>query len=339
MDVSIVIPLYNEVDNIPALYTSLKSVLDEMNRSYEIIVVDDGSTDGSFELLDELHENDESLTVIRFRRNFGQTAAFSAGFAHAEGDVIITMDADLQNDPADIPKLLEVIDDGHDVVSGWRIDRQDPFITRRLPSMAANRLISVTTGVHLHDYGCSLKAYRQDVVKGINLYGEMHRFIPAIASWLGVSIAEVPVNHRPRVHGRSKYGLSRTLKVLLDLITVRFLLSYSTRPIHIFGGLGMLAFGAGTVIGLYLSFIRLIMHENIGGRPLLMLAVLLIVVGVQLVVMGLLGELIVRTYHEAQSKPIYAVREVLGSAELSTSSNSEALDPARQTLARQEIHS
>ncbi len=314
MDLSVVIPVFNEAENIGALYAQLKSVLKGLGRLYEIIVVDDGSTDGSFNLLRNLQAQDSHLTVIRLRRNFGQTAAFAAGFALAEGDVVITLDADLQNDPADIPKLLELIDQGYDVVSGWRVDRKDPFLTRRLPSMIANRLISEVTGVHLHDYGCSLKAYRSEVVKGINLYGDLHRFIPAMASWLGISIAEVPVNHRARQHGQSKYGLSRTFRVLLDLLTVRFLLSYSTRPIHIFGGLGLLSFGIGTVLGLYLSFIKLVFHQDIGGRPLLLLAILLMVVGVQLVSMGLLGELVVRTYHETQGKPIYAVREILGGA-------------------------
>lgn len=312
MDLSVVIPVYNEAENIPALFSELKSALEGLDSSYEIIVVDDGSRDESFELLRGLHEQNEHISVVRLRRNFGQTAAFAAGFALAQGDVVITLDADLQNDPADIPKMLEVINQGYDVVSGWRVNRKDPFLTRRLPSMIANRLISDVTGVHLHDYGCSLKAYRRDVVKGINLYGELHRFIPAMASWLGVSMMEVPVNHRARQHGRSKYGLSRTFRVLLDLLTVRFLLSYSTRPIHIFGGLGLLGFGAGTVLGLYLTLVKLVLHQDIGGRPLLLLAILLMVVGVQLVSMGLLGELVVRTYHETQDKPIYVVRDVLG---------------------------
>lgn len=311
VDLSVVIPVFNEAENIEALFAELKSSLAGLDRSYEIIVVDDGSSDGSFELLRGLHAQDEQISVVRLRRNFGQTAAFAAGFALCQGDVVITLDADLQNDPADIPKLLDLIDQGYDVVSGWRVDRQDPFLTRRLPSMIANRLISDVTGVHLHDYGCSLKAYRRDVVKGINLYGELHRFIPAMASWMGVSIAEVPVNHRARQHGQSKYGISRTFRVLLDLLTVRFLLSYSTRPIHIFGGLGLLGFGVGTLLGLYLTLVKFVLHQDIGGRPLLLLAILLMVVGVQLVSMGLLGELVVRTYHETQDKPIYVVREVL----------------------------
>jgi glycosyltransferase involved in cell wall biosynthesis len=311
MNLSIVIPLYNEEENIEPLYAQLKSALEGVGQEYEIIIVDDGSTDGSFEVLKRLHEDDECLKVIRFRRNFGQTAAFAAGFDCSQGQVVITMDADLQNDPADIPLLLEKIEEGYDVVSGWRLHRQDPFLTRRLPSMIANWLISQVTGVRLHDYGCSLKAYRCEVVKNVQLYGELHRFIPAIANWMGVSVAEVPVRHYARRFGKSKYGLSRTARVLLDLLTVRFLLSYSTRPIHIFGGLGLISFVAGIGLGGYLSYVKFALGKNIGDRPLLLLAILLMVMGVQLISMGLLGELVVRTYYETLDKPIYAVREVL----------------------------
>ena len=311
MDLSIVIPLYNEEENVEQLYTQLKAALEGVGREYEIIIVDDGSTDGSFDILKRLHEGDERLKVIRFRRNFGQTAAFAAGFDRSQGEVVITMDADLQNDPADIPLLLEKIEEGYDVVSGWRLHRQDPFLTRRLPSMIANWLISKVTGVHLHDYGCSLKAYRREVVKNVQLYGELHRFIPAIASWMGVSVAEVPVRHYSRRFGKSKYGLSRTARVMLDLLTVRFLLSYSTRPIHIFGGLGLISFVGGIGLGGYLSFVKFALGQKIGDRPLLLLAILLMVMGVQLISMGLLGELVVRTYYEALDKPTYAVREVL----------------------------
>jgi glycosyltransferase involved in cell wall biosynthesis len=311
MDVTLVVPIFNEAESIRLLHAELKKVLDETGRSYEIVAVDDGSQDDSFAILKELHEQDPHLKVIRFRRNFGQTAAFAAGFDYAQGDVIITIDADLQNDPADIPLLLAEMDKGYDVVSGWRQKRKEPFLTRRLPSMVANWLISQATGVHLHDYGCSLKAYRREVVKGVQLYGELHRFIPALASWMGVSVAEIPVRDHARRFGQSKYGISRTIKVLLDLITVRFLLSYSTRPIQIFGGAGLLSFLVGTVLGIYLTFVKLVQRQNIGGRPLLLLAVLLVMVGVQLIGMGLLGELVVRTYYEAQGKPIYAVREVL----------------------------
>ena len=310
--ISIVIPLYNEEESIPQLYEQLTTALQAIGQSYEIIVVDDGSSDGSFARLRQLHETDPRLKVIRFRRNFGQTAAFAAGFDAAQGDVIVTLDADLQNDPADIPLLLAKIDEGYDVVSGWRVRRRDTF-RRRWLSRTANGLISRVTGVRLHDYGCSLKAYRREVVKSIRLYGELHRFIPAIASWMGVRVAEVPVNHRARTSGRSKYGsLSRTVKVFLDLLTVRFLLSYATRPIHVFGGLGLLAALAGSAIGLYLSYAKLVLGESIGNRPLLTLGVLLMIVGVQMISMGLLGELVVRTYHESQGKPIYAVRERLG---------------------------
>jgi glycosyltransferase involved in cell wall biosynthesis len=311
MDLSIVIPLYNEEENVEPLYAQLKAALEGVGREYEIIIVDDGSTDGSFDVLKRLHEDDGRLKVIRFRRNFGQTAAFAAGFDRSQGQVVITLDADLQNDPADIPLLLEKIEEGYDVVSGWRLHRKDPFLTRRLPSMIANWLISQVTGVHLHDYGCSLKAYRREVVKNVQLYGELHRFIPAIANWMGVSVAEVAVRHYPRRFGKSKYGLSRTARVLLDLLTVRFLLSYSTRPIHIFGGLGLMSFIAGIGLGGYLSYVKFALGQNIGDRPLLLLAILLMVLGVQLISIGLLGEMVVRTYYEALGKPIYAVREVL----------------------------
>ncbi len=309
---SVVIPLFNEERNIEPLYSRLKEALEGFGVDYEIIMVDDGSTDGSFKILKGLQAKDPLLRVVRLRRNFGQTAAFAAGFDYARGEVIVTLDADLQNDPADIPALLAKIEEGYDVVSGWRVERKDPFLSRRLPSIVANFLISQVIGVRLHDYGCSLKAYRREVIENIDLYGELHRFIPALASWMGISLAEVPVSHQERRFGRSKYGLSRTIKVLLDLLTVRFLLSYSTRPIHIFGSLGLLAFLAGILLGGYLIYIKFAYHQDIGGRPLLLLAILLMVVGIQTVTMGLLGELIVRTYHEAQDKPIYAVREVLG---------------------------
>jgi glycosyltransferase involved in cell wall biosynthesis len=318
VDISVVIPLYNEEENVEPLVAQLTAALEGVGRPYEIIIVDDGSTDRSFDILRTLHQHDPRLRVIRFRRNFGQTPAFAAGFAAARGQVVVTLDADLQNDPADIPKLLELIDQGADVVSGWRLKRQDALVSRKIPSRAANWLIGQVTGVHLHDYGCSLKAYRREVVKNINLYGELHRFIPAVASGYGIRVAEVPVNHHARQLGQSKYGglkktVTRSVKVFLDLLTVRFLLSYSTRPIHVFGTLGLLASGLGIVLGLYLTYLKLILGQRIGDRPLLMLAVLLVMVGVQLVTMGLLGELVVRTYYEAQGKPVYTVREVLDS--------------------------
>jgi glycosyltransferase involved in cell wall biosynthesis len=307
--VSVVVPIYNEEESIPQLYERLTAALETLDEPYEIIAADDGSRDRSFALLRSYAERDPRLRVVRFRRNFGQTAAFAAGFVRARGDVVVTIDADLQNDPADIAKLLAKVDEGYDVVSGWRERRQDPFLNRRLPSMIANRLISWATGVHLHDYGCSLKAYRSEVVRGINLYGELHRFIPAIASWQGVAVAEIPVNHAPRRYGKSKYGISRTLRVVLDLLTVRFLLSYGTRPMQIFGLMGLIALLGGVLSGLYLTWVKLIDGLPIGDRPLLLLAVLLTVLGVQFISLGLIGELIVRTYYETQSKPIYVVRE------------------------------
>ncbi|NWG21495.1 MAG: glycosyltransferase family 2 protein [Chloroflexi bacterium] len=311
---SVVVPVYNEEESIPHLHQRLTAELEKLGITYEIIAVDDGSRDRSFSLLSDLARHDRRWRVVRFRRNFGQTAAFSAGFDRARGDVVVTIDADLQNDPADIGALLEKIGEGYDVVSGWRERRQDPFLNRRLPSMIANRLISWATGVYLHDYGCSLKAYRLDVVRGIRLYGELHRFIPAIASWQGVAVAELPVHHEARRFGKSKYGISRTVRVVLDLLTVRFLLSYGTRPMQIFGLLGLLASSLGVAIGAYLSWIKLVYGAAIADRPLLLLAVLLIVLGVQFVSLGLIGELIVRTYYETQAKPIYVVREELNGA-------------------------
>ncbi len=310
--ISVVIPLYNEEEAIDELYRQLTAALEAYGAPYEVIVADDGSTDGSFEKLSAIHQRDPRWRIIRFRRNFGQTAGFSAGFDRARGEVILTIDADLQNDPADIPKLMAKIDEGYDIVSGWRVDRQDTFLTRKLPSMVANRLISHSTNVQLHDYGCSLKAYRAEVVKNINLYGELHRFIPAMASGYGVRVAEAPVNHRAREYGKSKYGISRTFRVLLDLMTVYFLLGYSTRPIHVFGGVGLISFGLGVLIGLYLTLVKFALGQDIGTRPLLLLAVLLILLGVQMIAMGLLGELIIRTYYESTGKSIYYVREELG---------------------------
>jgi len=298
---------------VVALHAAVSQSLSTYGRPYEIVIVDDGSSDGSFALLADLAAGDEHLRVVRLRRNFGQTAAFSAGFDHALGNVIITMDADLQNDPADIPLLMAKINEGYDIVSGWRKDRQDRLLDRRLPSILANRLISNVTDVQLHDYGCSLKAYRSDVLHEVNLYGELHRFIPALASQIGAKITEVPVNHRARQFGTSKYGIGRTIRVVLDLITVWFLGAYATRPLQVFGGAGLLFSGLGFALGIYLSIVKLIGGEDIGGRPLLILVALLIMVGVQLITMGLIAEMITRTYHESQSKPIYVVREVLRS--------------------------
>ena len=313
--ISVVIPLYNEEESIPHLCSALTAALQRYGKPYEIIVVDDGSKDRSFELLAEQTQRDRHLIVIQLRRNFGQTAAFAAGFNHARGDVVITMDADLQNDPDDIPLLMEKIDEGYDIVSGWRKDRQDRFLDRRLPSMIANRLISNVTDVRLHDYGCSLKAYRRDVLHHVRLYGELHRFIPALASQVGGTVTEVPVNHRARQYGRSKYGISRAVRVALDLITVWFLGGYSTRPIHVFGTLGLISAAGGFVLGLYLTFLKLGLGQSIGTRPMLQLAVLLVVIGVQLITMGLLGEMMTRTYFESQDKPIYVVRQVISNSD------------------------
>jgi glycosyltransferase involved in cell wall biosynthesis len=313
VDVSVVVPLFNEEKNILELYARLSPVLSGMRKNYEVIFVDDGSTDGTFESLKGIQHSDNHVWVIQLRRNFGQAAAFSAGFDLAHGDAIVTMDGDLQNDPDDIPNLLEKLAEGYDIVSGWRVDRKDLFLTRRVPSIAANALISKVTGLELHDYGCSLKAYQKEVVKNIRLYGELHRFIPAIASWMGVRVTEIPVNHHPRRYGRSKYGIGRTVKVLLDLITVKFLLNYATRPLQIFGLAGLISFVAGTGLSIYLTIIRLFFDQPLGNRPILLLAILLIMLGVQFVVMGLLGELIVRIYHESQGKSIYVVRDILHS--------------------------
>jgi len=310
-ELSIVVPVYNEEENIRPLYTALKPVLEDTGKTYEIIFVDDGSTDNTPRELERIARLDPGIAVLSLRRNFGQTAAFAAGFDYAGGDVIITMDGDMQNDPRDIPKLLEEMETS-DLVSGWRKDRKDNLITRRLPSMAANWLIGKVTGVRLHDYGCSLKAYRKEVVKNMRLYGEMHRFMPAVASWYGVRVSEVETVHHPRTKGKSKYGLSRTFKVLLDLITVKFLQSFSTKPIQAFGPLGLFSALAGFLISLYLTVEKIFFGVSIGGRPLLLLGVLLIIVGVQLIGMGLLGEMLVRVYHESQKKPIYALKKIIG---------------------------
>lgn len=310
-DISVVVPIYNEEENIQRLYERLTDALSRLDLEYEIIAVDDGSRDRSFALLRELAGRDQRLRVVRFRRNFGQTAAFVAGFERARGDVVLTIDADLQNDPADIGKLLQKIDEGFDVVSGWRIQRQDRFLSRRLPSILANRLISKVTGLQLHDYGCSLKAYRREVVQDLQLYGELHRFIPAIASWQGVAVAELPVNHAPRQFGTSKYGIGRTLRVVLDLLTVRFLLSYATRPMQIFGLLGLFFGAVGTLILGYLGFVRLVLLHNIGDRPILLLGILLVVLAMQFISIGLIGEMVVRTASRGQQNAIYRVREEL----------------------------
>ena len=316
-DLSIVIPVLNESPNIDKLYNELTNTLVRGGRSYEIIIVDDGSTDDTFNRLAGLQSRDPHLRIIRFRRNFGQTAAFAAGFAFARGRMVVTSDGDLQNDPADIQQMADKIEqEGYDIVCGWRKDRKDKMVTRRVPSMIANKLISWATGVELHDYGCSLKVFRSEVVKPLRLYGEMHRFLPAIASQFGVRIAEVVVNHRARTAGTSKYGLSRTVRVVLDLLTVKFLLNYSTRPLQIFGLFGLSAGALGSVILAYLGYVRLIAQQAIGDRPLLLLGMLLVFIGVQLVTFGLLAELLARTYYESQNKPVYAIREIRQTPEM-----------------------
>ncbi|MDH3638106.1 MAG: glycosyltransferase family 2 protein [Gammaproteobacteria bacterium] len=312
MNISIVIPLLNEAPNLRPLHEEVTDVMTNTGLDYEIIFVDDGSDDESLDILKEIQAGDSHVKIVSFRRNFGQTAALAAGFEYAQGDVFITMDADRQNDPRDIPEILEKIDEGYDLVNGWRFDRQDDYLSRKLPSMIANKLISWTTDVKLHDYGCTLKAIRSEVAKHIMLYGELHRFIPAIASWMGVNIAEVRVNHRPRVEGDSKYGISRTFRVFLDLITVKFMLSYSGRPIHFFGIPGLLTSVIGFIIAFYLSVERIFFGVALSDRPILLLAILLILIGVQFIVFGLLGELQIRTYHESQNKPIFVTKELVG---------------------------
>ena len=312
MDISVVVPLYNEEDNVQLLYEEIKGVLDTMAEQAEIVFVDDGSRDRTLAKLEAIQTGDDHVRVVSLRRNFGQTAAMTAGFDHARGGVIITMDGDLQNDPHDIPQLVAKLNEGYDVVTGWRHDRQDAFLSRRLPSQLANRLISWVTGVGLHDYGCTLKAFRREVIDNINLYGEMHRFIPAIASGMGISFTEVKVNHRARRFGTSKYGISRTIRVVLDLITVKFMLSYATRPLHVFGTVGVVSSLLGVLIALVLTVQRQLYGVALANRPLLLLAVLLIFMGIQFITIGLLAELVVRTYHESQKKPIYYVRKVLG---------------------------
>ena len=310
-ELSVVIPLLDEALNVEALYRELTETLEGSGRTFEVVLIDDGSTDGTFAILSRLHAADPRLRVIQLRRNFGQTAAFAAGFARARGRLIVTADGDLQNDLLDIPRMVDKLEEGYDIVCGWRKARKDRWLSRRVPSVIANALISGATGVRLHDYGCSLKVFRAEVVKSIRLYGEMHRFIPAIASEQGVRIAEVVVNHRPRRHGRSKYGISRTVRVILDLATVKFLLSYSTRPLQIFGLVGLLMGAAGTLITGWLGYVRLFGGQAIGDRPLLLLGILLLFTGLQLVTLGLLAEMQARTYHESQGKPTYYIRELL----------------------------
>lgn len=308
--ISIVVPVYNEAPNAEALVRELQTTADRLGLPTEIVLVDDGSTDDTYAQLLAAAGDDARIHLVRLMRNFGQTAALAAGIDHASGDVIVTMDGDLQNDPADIPRLLATLDAGYDVVTGWRRDRKDPFVSRKLPSMIANAIIGATTNVSIHDHGCGLKAFRADVAKQLRLYGEMHRFITAIAGDLGAAVTEIPVNHRPRLRGQSKYGISRTVRVVLDLLTIKFLSGFSTRPIHVFGTFGLVTMLTGMLIVGVLGIEKIVFGMELSGRPILLLGVLLVLGGVQLVTLGLLGEMLARTYHESQGKPIYRLREV-----------------------------
>jgi glycosyltransferase involved in cell wall biosynthesis len=325
---SIVIPVYNEVECLDALVAELHTVLQRIAEPIEIIAVDDGSTDGSFERLVALRRIEPQLRVVRLQRNYGQTAALAAGIELARGTVIVSLDADLQNDPRDIPALLAALRDDVDVVNGWRRERRDPWLSRRLPSQIANRIISLVTGTRLHDYGCTLRAMRTSVAKELRLYGELHRFIPALAADLGARVVELPVTHRPRTLGRSKYGLSRTLRVLLDLLTVKFLSGYATRPLQLFGLVGLVLAVPGLLLIAWLGFERMVLGVRLAGRPIVLLGILLIVLGVQFVSIGLLGEMMVRTYHESQGKPIFRIRQIVDDDAPELTSREVAANPA-----------
>ena len=313
--ISIIIPVFNEVDSLDLLHKAIQDALAELEIDWEVVYVDDGSSDGSQEKLEEIARQDAgNVCVVMFRRNFGQTAAIAAGIDYASGNVIVLMDADLQNDPADIPMLLDYINQGYDVVSGWRVNRQDKMISRRIPSQAANWLISRVTGVYLHDYGCTLKAYRREVITGFRLYGEMHRFIPVYARMVGARMIEVPVRHHARRFGKAKYGIGRTMKVILDLFTVKFLLDYASKPIYLFGGTGLVLFAASLLILTYLIFMRLVFNEHMVRSPLLQMSVMFFLMGFQSILMGLMAEMIARTYHESQSKPTYTLKKVIPSS-------------------------
>lgn len=312
-DLSVLVPVFNEEESLPRLYEKLVSALDSLGRSWEAILVDDGSSDSSWQLLTEMSARDKRIRCVRFVRNFGQTAALAAGIDFARGEIIIPMDADLQNDPVDITRLLDKLDEGFDVVSGWRKERQDEFFTRLIPSWTANKVISVISGVRLHDYGCSLKAYRREVIKDVRLYGEMHRFVPIYASWMGAKVSEIPVTHHARQYGKSKYGLSRTFKVVLDLILVKFLSSYATKPIHIFGAFGLLCFVAGFLAFAWMLVLKFCFLTSFIETPLPILVAMCAMLGVQFIFMGLMAEILMRTYHESQGKTIYRVKSTLNS--------------------------
>lgn len=312
MNLSLVVPVYNEQDNLPLLFDAVYQTMNLLNKKWEIILVDDGSRDHSLSILREYAEKDpEHIRVISFRRNFGQTPAIAAGLDYSKGEIIVLLDADLQNDPADIPMMLAKLDEGYDLVSGWRKNRKDNAITRNFPSMIANHIISWATGVHLHDYGCTLKAYRREVLEGFRLYGEMHRFIPVFADSVGARITEVVVNHHPRKFGKTKYGLERTVKVILDLFTVKFLVSYSSKPIYLFGGTGAVLMIISAMIMFYLLVRRLIFFVSVMGSPFFQTSVMFFILGFQSMLMGLIAELLVRTYHESQRKPTYQVRATI----------------------------
>ncbi len=309
---SIVIPIYNEEENIPLLYEEIAAAVKGKYRDYEIIYINDGSPDQSLRALKDLRKKDKQVKIINFRKNFGQSTAISAGFDHCKGDIIVTLDGDLQNDPADIPMIVSKILEGYDMVNGWRKNRQDKLISKKIPSFFGNKLISFITKVKLHDYGCTLRGFTRDVVKNLTLYGEMHRYIPAIASKMGIKSIEIPVNHRERVHGKSQYGIGRTFRVVLDLISIKYLLSFSHRPLQIFGGLGGLMMSVGFILGLYLTYVKYFLDQAIGGRPLLFVTVLSIFLGFQLITLGLIAEMLTRIYHEGLNKHVYAIRESIG---------------------------
>lgn len=312
MNLSLIVPVYNEQENLPLLFEAVYKVIPPLNKTWEIILVDDGSQDNSLAVLKEYAEKDkEHVRVVSFRRNFGQTPAIAAGIDYSKGDIIVLLDADLQNDPNDIPMMLAKLDEGYELVSGWRKNRKDNALVRNFPSMIANRIISKVTGVHLHDYGCTLKAYRREVLEGFRLYGEMHRFIPVFADSVGAKITEVVVNHHPRKFGKSKYGLERTVKVILDLFTVKFLVSYSSKPIYLFGGTGMFLMAISAIILLYLLIRRVFFLVSVLGSPFFQTSIMFFILGFQSILMGLIAELLVRTYHESQSKPTYQVRAAL----------------------------
>jgi glycosyltransferase involved in cell wall biosynthesis len=310
VEITLTVPIFNEEDNIPLLYERTRSAMEALGRSWELILVNDGSSDDSPARLDALAASDPRVTVVHLRRNYGQTAAFMAGLDHARGEVIVPMDGDLQNDPADIGRLLEKLEEGYDVVSGWRKDRQDHAIKRNLPSRIANWLISHVSGVHLHDYGCSLKAYRREILDGVKLYGEMHRFVPIYAAWNGARVGELPVTHHPRIHGVSKYGLERVIKVVLDLLVVKFLFRYSSKPIYVFGGFGLFSVLLSLVFGLWALGLKFFGETSLIQTPLPLLAVFAFMIGVVSILMGLLAEMINRTYHESQAKPVYRIARI-----------------------------